>query len=419
MSAFYDLASLVLVPSGTKAQKIYAQKPQTTDGQLAFSRSTTATRVNSAGLIEASAINVPRLDYLNSSCPRLLLEPQRTNLITFSEQINNAAWNNVRGTITANSTISPSGLQDADTFATAPAQAYPPALTRSPTYAGNTNYTLSIFAKKLGNTNLFSLGYVDNSTGFTGGSAIYNLATQVVTITQSPNASVTASMQDYGNGWYRLVLSFLTIATPTYDYFQMGQTTNDVANGFALWGCQLEAGAYATSYIPTLGAAVTRGLDVCGKTGIGSLFGTNAGTIYFETIYDPATNLGGGERWVYAQGNTSSDFVRLWQDVTGGGKKIRALVYSGGVQYANIITTATSLGLSDTASSTIKFAFAYEDNRFQMYVNGINAGIDTSGTAPTITEITFNSTAQTIFPLAQFLVFPTALTNAQMAELTA
>jgi hypothetical protein len=61
---FYDLASLVVVPSGYKASKVYAQKPLTTDGQLTFSRASTATRVNASGLIETS--NVPRLDYLGS-----------------------------------------------------------------------------------------------------------------------------------------------------------------------------------------------------------------------------------------------------------------------------------------------------------------------------------------------------------------
>ena len=60
--------------------------------------------------------NVPRLDYLGSSCPRLLLEPQRTNLLTFSEQLNNAAWLNAGGTTTANTAVSPSGYQDADTL---------------------------------------------------------------------------------------------------------------------------------------------------------------------------------------------------------------------------------------------------------------------------------------------------------------
>jgi hypothetical protein len=79
MSVFYDLASLVLVPSGYKAEKVYAQKPLTADGQLTFSRASTATRVNASGLVETVSSNVPRLDYTNSTCPKLLLEPQRTN----------------------------------------------------------------------------------------------------------------------------------------------------------------------------------------------------------------------------------------------------------------------------------------------------------------------------------------------------
>jgi len=74
---FYDLASLVVVPSGYKASKVYAQKPLTTDGQLTFSRASTATRVNASGLIETVSSNVPRLDYTNSTCPKLLLEKQR------------------------------------------------------------------------------------------------------------------------------------------------------------------------------------------------------------------------------------------------------------------------------------------------------------------------------------------------------
>jgi hypothetical protein len=72
---FYDLASLVVVPSGYKASKVYAQKPLTTDGQLTFSRASTATRVNASGLIEEVASNVPRLDYLGSSCPRTFGTP--------------------------------------------------------------------------------------------------------------------------------------------------------------------------------------------------------------------------------------------------------------------------------------------------------------------------------------------------------
>jgi hypothetical protein len=81
----YDKASLVLIPSGTKEGVVFSQKPTNGDGDFTFSRATAATRVNADGLIESVTDNVPRLDYTDSSCPSLLLEPQRTNLIPQSE----------------------------------------------------------------------------------------------------------------------------------------------------------------------------------------------------------------------------------------------------------------------------------------------------------------------------------------------
>jgi hypothetical protein len=79
--ALFDDASLVVTPNGYKAGTLYSIKPTSGAGDMTVVRATTATRVNSAGLIESMANNVPRLDYTDSTCPRLLLEPQRTNLL--------------------------------------------------------------------------------------------------------------------------------------------------------------------------------------------------------------------------------------------------------------------------------------------------------------------------------------------------
>ena len=76
-----DTASLILTPNGYKADKLYSVKPTNGDGDMVVSRGTTATRVNSAGLIESVAINVPRLDYTGGGCPSILVEPLRTNLV--------------------------------------------------------------------------------------------------------------------------------------------------------------------------------------------------------------------------------------------------------------------------------------------------------------------------------------------------
>jgi hypothetical protein len=84
--------------------------------------------------------------------------------------------------------------------------------------------------------------------------------------------------------------------TPSSLIMRLGRKTNTTItanattspDGYAnadkyIYGAQLEAGAYATSYIPTLGAAVTRGLDACSKTGISSLIGQTEGTLFVET----------------------------------------------------------------------------------------------------------------------------------------
>jgi hypothetical protein len=82
----FDDASLVLIPSGIKASKVYSVKPEDGTGDFTFSRASTATRTNSAGLIESVASNVPRLDYMTATgalatCPMLEAEQQRTNLV--------------------------------------------------------------------------------------------------------------------------------------------------------------------------------------------------------------------------------------------------------------------------------------------------------------------------------------------------
>ena len=76
-----DDASLIVTPNGYKASKLYSVKPTDASGDMVVTRATTATRVNSSNLIESVAINVPRLDYTLGSCPSILVEPQRTNLV--------------------------------------------------------------------------------------------------------------------------------------------------------------------------------------------------------------------------------------------------------------------------------------------------------------------------------------------------
>ena len=108
------IPSLAMIPSGYKDGKVYSVLPTNGDGDFDFSRGSNATRVNKDGLIETVTGDTPRLDYSDSSCPSLLLEPQRTNLITYSEDFSNSAYSKTMCTVTANQAISPDGTQNAD-----------------------------------------------------------------------------------------------------------------------------------------------------------------------------------------------------------------------------------------------------------------------------------------------------------------
>lgn len=79
--SIYSDASLIVTPNAVKAGKLYSIVPTDGTGDLTVTRATSATRVNSAGLIENVGANIARLDYSNGSCPSILVEPQRTNLV--------------------------------------------------------------------------------------------------------------------------------------------------------------------------------------------------------------------------------------------------------------------------------------------------------------------------------------------------
>jgi hypothetical protein len=316
-------------------------------------------------------LNIPRIDYTNGSCPSLLVEPQRTNLLPYSEQFDNAAWQKYRLDLGINTQVSPSGVQNADTFnSSVGAVAVPAIASQSFTFVGNTRYSYSIFVKKIGNSDSFRLSYVDNSVGFTGGIVSYNLTTQAITIIiQAPNGSVTASMQSVGNGWYRLVLNFLTIATPTYNYVEVSMPTVSTTNTFAIWGAQLEAGAYPTSYIPTVASTVTRNADVISKTGISSLIGQTEGTMFWDINVDiiSATN---SENILNIDNGGFGTTMYLIKTAVGtlGGE-----LYNGGVVQFSSTTPITQKG-------RYKCALAYKTNDFALYINGIQIGTDSSGT---------------------------------------
>ena len=117
MSTYSDASLILPVAPEKKAGKIYSLKPTDGTGDFDFTRSGSATRINKDGLIELVSSNVPRLNYplidgVVSGCPSLLLEPARTNLLTYSEDFSNAYWTKSNVSLTSGF-ISPDGTANA------------------------------------------------------------------------------------------------------------------------------------------------------------------------------------------------------------------------------------------------------------------------------------------------------------------
>jgi hypothetical protein len=377
--SFFDDASLVMIPSGYKASKVYSVKPTDGTGDLTFSRASTATRVNASGLIASVASNVPRLDYTNSTCPKLLLEPQRTNLAQYSEQFDNVYWLKSNATITANTTVSPDGTQNADTAViTAGGYVYAEFIS----YAAVTgqSVTISVFAKSASGELVIFGGAT------TAGTDVYKI-------------------ENYGNGWYRhsRVRTFTATATTTLQYLIEGVGTH------IIWGAQVEGSnsAYATSYIPTLGASVTRVADAASKTGITSLIGQTEGTLFVEV---DLKNSPINDSYIFLRNAGVTNYLGL--------RMQNGLLKFETVD-GNVLQTAISYTL--TTPQIVKVAMAYKLNDYALYINGVQVSLDTSATVPTcdILDLNFNAPSANAFGIEQLLLFKTRLSNAQLAELTA
>jgi len=271
--------TLALIPSGQKATKVYSVLPSDGSGDFTFARTGEATRVRKDGLIEAVATTVPRLNWLNSDCPNLLLEPAATNSQQYSELSTGKTVTG--GTLTDNNSIAPTGEKKAMELKEDTNNS------RHRFYVGGvlsttsgTQYTLSLFVKKQSDNRFIFI----NAGAFMGVSGSFNLDTQAVT----GNVQL---FETYPNGWYRIGITATANATHTSGYFvQLQQGTSDAdytgdGSSVLVWGLQFEESGLS-SYIANLGSgSTTRNADVCSIT-------TPGGVVKItETFSDDTTNV--------------------------------------------------------------------------------------------------------------------------------
>lgn len=379
-----DKASLIVTPNAYKASKLYSVVPSSGAGDMNVVRATTATRKNSLGLIESVAVNAPRIDYTNGSCPSLLVEPQRTNINTYSQDLTNAAYTTAAGvggsvTRTANYGISPDGTQNATRLQIVRGTTFAEFFQRSIVTLGAT-YTLSFWAKSLSGTPTLYTAY---NNGY-------------------------ANEVTFTNQWVRYTYtfvagSFLTSGLNLISWSSLPTTSTSA--DLLVWGVQLEAGSYPTSYIPTV-ASVTRNADIISKTGISSLIGQTEGTLFCD---------------VNLNSRVSFSYLALSTDLTTSSNYLGIAFLANAIAFESVVGAALQANISYSNSSTgrFKIAAAYKANDFVLYINGTQIGTDTSGTIPACSQLGLNA-----FATAQALnynsvqLYKTKLSNTELAQLT-
>ncbi len=413
--SLYDKSSVALIPSGFKAgstDNLYSVLPANGNGDFNATRGSTATRVNKDGLIESVATNVPRLDYPLTSgvvgdCPHLLLEPQRTNVLLRSEELD-TTWITFRSSVTSNDIVSPDGSQNAEKIIQQSGQTSSGGVYQDLTLSNSTVYTYSVFLKAGGYD--FGMIRIDG-----GQYAWFDLSLGAV---GSITGSGSSSIENFGNGWYRCSFTITTTSTTGQPHIYVtnsdgSQTLSgaDGVKGIYAWGAVVEQGSYPTSYIKTTSGQVTRSADACNSAGTSAEFNDSEGVLFAEiAAFD--TNVGNARIGIAKASAGQLERVGFGFSTTT--NQIQAFISRSSTQ-VNILAT-----ISDIRDFN-KIAFKYKVDDFSLFINGTKVGTDTSGSVPIgLDELSFDDNDGVIFygKCKQLIVFNEALSDSELATLT-
>jgi len=329
-------------------------------------------------------LNIPRIDYTNGSCPSLLVEPQRTNLVLYSQQLNNATWTKYGATTVSVSSFN-SKIQGA-------------------------------IAYNITGLNVFYTDRLEQLVTSISGSS-FTICLKAIDL-----ADVGKTISIFGNGGFNqnyiltqdwTVISKLSSQTNTS--FSISRAlTGTPADKLAISFIQLELGSYPTSYIPTVASTVTRNADVISKTGISSLIGQTEGTIYAEIKVNKL--IGTASRYIFhiSDGTVNN---RIYIAFSGASSNvIRGRIFNGGTLQCSIDSSTI------TTTGTYKLALAYKNNDIVFYINGVQIGVDIIATIPTCSRVdighNYAGASQLGDGVANANIFKTRLLNTELAQLT-
>lgn len=339
----------------------------------------TATAVNSSGFVATVNANLPRFDYDPTTlAPKgLLIEEARTNSVLRSEQFNDPAWTTGDASISANAVNGPDGNLTADKLVEA-ATSGVHNVGQIVTVLNATVYTASFYVKAAERT------FIALYAGNPGQGTIFNLSNGTVhgPLVAPPTSS---SITDAGNGWYRITITYTSVAIATAPSLYLCDNTGqfvyagDGTSGAYVWGAQLEAGAFATSYIPTTTISLTRNDDVVQMTGtnFSSWYNATSGAILARSRQSVIT---GTRPSIYISDGTADNIISLRGLTANPELYIRATTDQAQIDAGTL-----------TANSSFGLVGAWTTDNCAAAISGGAAVTDTSATIPTVDRMLIGS----------------------------
>ena len=410
-------------PNTRPSLSINFARSQTLDPRITFTRTTSGTRVGPDGYIEVIPADQPRFDFdpVTGECLGLLIEEIRTNFALRSQEFNLSPNVAVNASISPNAAIAPDGTLTADKLVEDNiSSSFKRVLQGGFTVSGD--YTVSFFVKEAGRYR----GYIQ-LLNTTNASVSFNLQNG----TASGIIPSRTKIEPYPNGWYRVSTSntFNSGETPTVYIVMLNDTGNptyigDGSSGLYIWGLQVEAGAFPTSYIPTEGSTKTRTHDRAYYENVDQTnwFNKTEGTVVFEHTDVPynAATPAGYPAIGFGRTSDGGSQPSIQYFITKNNASAQYLVRTQSAgDSANINTTPYSTG-----NTGGKVGFVYKENDYVLSKDGEIEGIDSLGAVPDAYMLIFgmnvitNPTNNMNAHIKNLQYYPTRLTNSQLVSLT-
>ena len=390
---------------------IYIQNAQLETGLVATDYLESTSVTGKAGVL----VDLPRINYdANGENGALLLEPQRTNVIPSSEDID-SVWSKLRVSVENNSTTSPEGFVNAGkTTATAVAGTHASYDTLSGLVTAGNDYFISCFLKKA------TTKYIRLNEGYTGAYVTFNFDDQT---TDLQNGASDVLLEEHANGWYRLGFKFTADSSGNSQFaLYINDDNNNTSYTGAgeavyLWGAQIEAGSYATSYIPNNGstAGVTRSFDNATTTSEEDVLTSGEGVVFMDFEIKDTTITGYPEliRIENPSDTTDKFWFYIYNDSDAG--EIRF-----GYRLDDTAVKKIEGSITLDTTTTAKVAMRLENNNYALYYNGTKqTPTQYAGVVSNLREITtrgreyFNGLG-----IKQFAIFNEPLSDSELATLT-